>query len=133
MTIGQLAGHFGLATHVLRHWEAMGLIAPAERVNGRRRYRESQVAHVAMIVRGKQAGLSLDQIREIIDAPDGPTRREVLRRRHAELEQRVADIQASKAMLEHAIHCPVEDFIACPSFQRIVRRIAEGESPDCSR
>lgn len=132
MTIGQLAGRFGLAAHVLRHWESMGLIAPAERVNGRRRYRESQIAHVAMIVGAKQAGLSLDQIREILEAPDGAARRDVLRRRHDELELRIAQIQASKTMLEHAIDCSVEDFIECPNFQRGLRQITAGESPDCS-
>ena len=43
MTIGELAARFGLATHVLRHWEAMGLLTPAARVNGRRRYRQEHV------------------------------------------------------------------------------------------
>ena len=28
-TIGELAARFGLATHVLRHWEDMGLLSPA--------------------------------------------------------------------------------------------------------
>jgi DNA-binding transcriptional MerR regulator len=36
--IGELAGRFGLATHVLRHWEAAGLLIPAARVGGRRQY-----------------------------------------------------------------------------------------------
>lgn len=26
--IGELAARFGLSTHVLRHWEAVGLLAP---------------------------------------------------------------------------------------------------------
>ena len=29
MTIGELAARFGPATHVLRHWEAVGLIEQA--------------------------------------------------------------------------------------------------------
>ncbi|MEU1481969.1 MerR family DNA-binding transcriptional regulator [Streptomyces sp. NPDC005760] len=28
MSIGALAARFGLATHVLRHWESMGLLHP---------------------------------------------------------------------------------------------------------
>ena len=31
MTIGELAARFGLATHVLRHWEAVGLLGPERR------------------------------------------------------------------------------------------------------
>ena len=29
MTIGQVADHFRLPTHVLRHWESVGLLTPA--------------------------------------------------------------------------------------------------------
>ncbi len=28
-TIGELAARFGLATHVLRHWEDVGLLTPS--------------------------------------------------------------------------------------------------------
>ncbi|MER5317779.1 MerR family transcriptional regulator [Streptosporangium roseum] len=28
MTIGDVAARFGPATHVLRHWESMGLLSP---------------------------------------------------------------------------------------------------------
>ena len=69
--IGELAGRFGLATHVLRHWEDEGLLTPAGRVGGRRRYDESHVARVVMIQRAKAAGLSLEQIRRMFDAPSG--------------------------------------------------------------
>lgn len=39
VSIGELAAHFGLATHVLRHWEAMGLLAPRRTPTGQRTYR----------------------------------------------------------------------------------------------
>ena len=28
LTIGEVAGRFGLPAHVLRHWESVGLLAP---------------------------------------------------------------------------------------------------------
>jgi DNA-binding transcriptional MerR regulator len=126
IAIGQLAARFGLATHVLRYWEGVGLIAPAERVNGRRRYREWHLARVAMIMRFKEAGLSLDQIRAILDAPDGQTRKQLLREHRDELERRIAAITASKDMVEHGIDCPAEDFTQCPSFLRIVNELVAG-------
>ncbi|WP_236700641.1 helix-turn-helix domain-containing protein [Allosalinactinospora lopnorensis] len=46
-SIGEIAGRFGLATHVLRHWEAAGVLRPARRVNGRRRYDPEHLAQVA--------------------------------------------------------------------------------------
>ncbi len=69
LTIGELAERFGLATHVLRHWESMGLIEPARRAGGQRRYGRDALVRVALILRGKEAGLGL---RELSAVP--PTR-----------------------------------------------------------
>lgn len=56
ISIGDLAWRFGLATHVPRHWEYMGILSPAERVGGRRRYRKEHVDRVAVILRAQEAG-----------------------------------------------------------------------------
>lgn len=122
LTIGQLADRFGLATHVLRHWESEGLLTPAERVNGRRRYGEEQAARVTMIVRGKEAGFGLGQLREMFEASDPAARKALLERHLAALEERIAEAQVAKEMVEHALHCPHEDFTECPRFLRIVAR-----------
>lgn len=125
-TIGQLAARFGLATHVLRHWEDVGLIEPAERVNGRRRYRPWHVSRVATILLSKEAGFRLDEIKEMLDAPDGPTRKELLRRHRDELDRRLAGIEASRQIVQHGIDCRAEDFTRCPNFLRIVEEMAAG-------
>ncbi|MGH2614143.1 MAG: MerR family transcriptional regulator [Thermomicrobiales bacterium] len=124
MTIGELADRFGLATHVLRHWESVGLLTPAARVNGRRRYHQGHIARVAMIVRGKEAGFELKQLRELFDAPDPLTRRALVERHHAALERRIAQTQAAKEMVEHALECTAKDFTQCLDFQEMVERIA---------
>jgi MerR family transcriptional regulator, copper efflux regulator len=126
LTIGQLAARFGLATHVLRHWEDVGLIEPAERVNGRRRYRGWHAARVATILLAKDAGLSLDQIRAILGASSGPARKELLRRHRDELDRRLAGIEASRQIVQHGIDCRAEDFTRCPNFLRIVEEKAAG-------
>jgi DNA-binding transcriptional MerR regulator len=119
LTIGELAAHFGLATHVLRHWEAVGLLTPARRVNGRRRYGPEHRTRVAIIVHGKQVGLSLPQMTELL-ASSGAGRRAVLAAHHAALERRIADATAAKALVEHALDCSAPDFLECPNFQRLV-------------
>jgi len=125
-TIGQLAARFGLATHVLRHWEDVGLIEPAERVNGRRRYRTWHAARVATILLTKEAGFTLDQIRAMLDAPDGPARKQLLHRHRDELDRRLAGIEAARQIVQHGIDCRAEDFTRCPNFMRIVDEIAAG-------
>jgi MerR family copper efflux transcriptional regulator len=125
-TIGQLAARFGLATHVLRHWEDVGVIEPAERVNGRRRYRPWHVSRVATILLSKEAGFRLDQIKAILDAPNGPARKELLRRHRDELDRRLAGIEASRQIVQHGIDCRADDFTRCPNFLRIVEEMAAG-------
>lgn len=121
MTIGELAGRFGLAAHVLRHWEAMGLLAPAGRVSGQRRYGREQLVRVAVIQLGKEAGFSLEQMRELLLATsDRAARRELLLQHHAALERRIAQAQASKELVEHVLSCPADDVAQCPEFQREV-------------
>jgi MerR family transcriptional regulator, copper efflux regulator len=119
LTIGELAAHFGIATHVLRHWEAVGLLTPARRVNGRRRYGPADRTRVAIIVHGKQVGLSLPQLQEMLSSGcDGG--RAVLREHHHALERRIADATAAKRLVEHALECPEPNFLECPNFQRLV-------------
>ncbi len=124
MTIGQLADRFGLATHVLRHWESVGLLEPAERVNGRRRYRQDQLGRVAMIIRGKAVGMSLADLREMLEAPDAGSRRQVLQRHYDDLGERIAQAEAAREMVEHAMTCEYADFTRCPTFRDISERMA---------
>ncbi len=119
MRIGELAERFGLAPHVLRHWEAMGLLAPAERVNGRRRYTRDHVIRVMTIIRAKAAGMSLEQIREVLTVSGQAGRQALLRRHHEELERRLHEISASKALIEHLMQCTADDFTQCPDYRRI--------------
>ena len=123
MAIGQLAAHFGLATHVLRHWEAVGLLAPASRVSGRRRYRREHVLRVAAILIGKEAGLSLEDLREVLGTTPA-NRRDILERHHAALKRRMAGMQAATDLVEHALDCSSGDFTRCPTFQQIVETVS---------
>ncbi|MEU4235192.1 MerR family transcriptional regulator [Nonomuraea sp. NPDC026600] len=130
MRIGELAERFDLAPHVLRHWEAMGLLTPAARVNGRRRYTRDHVIRVMTIIRAKGGGMSLDQIREVLNVTGQTERRALLQRHHADLEQRLAEISASKKLIEHLMECGADDFTQCPDYRRMVERSAGLQSLD---
>ncbi|GAA5768911.1 hypothetical protein Aros01_05427 [Streptosporangium roseum] len=126
MSIGELAERFGLAPHVLRHWEAMGLLVPAARVNGRRRYTRDHTVQVMTIIRAKAGGMSLEQIRELLAISGQAGRREFLQRQHAELERRLQEIAASKALIEHIMECRADDFTRCPDYRRVAENAAGG-------
>jgi MerR family copper efflux transcriptional regulator len=125
-SIGRLADRFGLATHVLRHWEDMGVLTPARRVAGRRVYGPAHVRRVAEILLCKDAGFSLEQLRELFDAPDLPGRRRILRDRLADVRARIARLELSQKMLEHGLRCRHADHRACPHFQAMIESRLDG-------
>jgi DNA-binding transcriptional MerR regulator len=116
LTIGELADRFGLATHVLRHWEAVGLLTPARRVSGRRRYDRDALARVAFIQVCKELGFGLEQVRAMLDTTDPAARKEVLARHDAELERRIKSAIAARELIGHGLRCPAPDFFECPNF-----------------
>lgn len=120
LTIGALAARFGLATHVLRHWEAMGLLTPARAAGGRRRYGEVDGYRVAMILRAKEAGLGLAEIRRLLATVDPAERRQVLVEQRAALAERIARAQASLELLDCALDCEHDDIATCPHFQAVL-------------
>jgi len=115
-TVGELAGRFGLATHVLRFWEEMGLLTPARDAGGRRRYGSDDLTRVAVTIRNKAAGMSLEQIRVLLDA-DAPARHRVLEEHLADLDRRMAEMRLSREMTEHALRCRAHDILNCPRFK----------------
>jgi MerR family transcriptional regulator, copper efflux regulator len=118
MAIGDVAAAYGLEAHVLRHWEEMGVLLPGRTGGGQRSYSRADVVRVALILLGKRAGLSLDQIRVLLENAADRAERLALYEEHcAELRQRIAAAQASLDIIEHAMECPAEDFTACPDFQ----------------
>ncbi|MFB4308441.1 MerR family transcriptional regulator [Actinomadura sp. GTD37] len=127
MSIGALAGRFGLAAHVLRHWESLGLLSPARDAAGRRRYTAADLTRVAVILRAKEAGLSLRTIGYLAPGTDPARRRDVLRDEADALRRRIAAAEASLDLIEGALGCDHDDITRCPNFRRLVaERVAAG-------
>ena len=125
LSIGEAAARFGLDTHVLRHWEDMGLLLPARDAADRRRYERDDLVRIAVIVRSKAAGMSLEQIAVLLDA-EAPERHQVLEAHLADLDRRMEEMRRSRAMTEHALHCRAHDIATCPRFKAAVEDLVEG-------
>src|SRR3954454_24437526 len=124
-SIGEVADRFGLETHVLRHWESVGLLAPGRDPAGRRRYGRDDVVRVAAVIRSKAAGMSLDQILVLLDAGSAD-RHQVLEAHIADLDRRMEDMRRSREMTEHALRCRAHDIATCPRFSAIVEDLVSG-------
>ena len=100
-TITELAREFGLTTRAIRFYEDQGLLAPS-RAGRNRVYGHRDKVRLKLTLRGKRLGLSLSEIRELIDLYDAAKDEqvqverflEVLERRRAILEQQREDIEA---------------------------------------
>ncbi|WP_418961571.1 MerR family transcriptional regulator [Streptomyces tritici] len=129
VSIGALAARFGLATHVLRHWEAVGLLHPVRDAGGRRRYGPDDVTRVATILVMKEAGLGLDTIRSLSATADRTTRHEILRPVAEELRARIAAAQASLELIEGGMNCAHEDVTQCPNYGRLIAERTASRAP----
>ena len=68
-SIGDLCDEFGVTARALRFYEDEELIAP-ERRGTQRLYTDRDRARLAWILRGKRVGLSLAEIKELLDLYD---------------------------------------------------------------
>ncbi|SDG53317.1 helix-turn-helix domain-containing protein [Microbacterium pygmaeum] len=125
LPIGEAAARFGLGTHVLRHWEDAGLLQPERDAADRRRFSDSDLVRIAVIMRSKAAGMSLHQIGVLLDE-QAPSRHAVLEAHLADLDLRAAEIERARAMTEHALNCRAHDITTCPRFRVIVGGVVEG-------
>jgi MerR family copper efflux transcriptional regulator len=127
-TVGELAARFDLPTSVLRHWESLGLLAPKRDTSGYRRYRRGDLVRVAVIVRNKAAGMTLEQIAVLLDG-ESAGRHEVLEAHLRDLDERARSIERSREMTEHALRCRAHDIVACPRFAAHVADLTQGAAP----
>lgn len=73
MTLGQLLAHSGLARASLLHYEKLGLLLPRSRsAAGYRLYGAAELERLQSIRRLRDAGLSLDEIGQLLGKPAAP-------------------------------------------------------------
>lgn len=125
LLIHDVAARFGLETPVLRHWEDVGLLDPVRDASGYRRYGPNDLVRVAVIARNKAAGMTLEQIRALLDT-GLPGRRAVLEQHLVTLDERDREIERSRLMTEHALRCEAHDIVACPRFAAMVEDVIHG-------
>lgn len=99
MRIGELAAVAGTTTKTLRFYEGTGLLHAARASNGYRDYGQDAVARLDFIRRGRAAGLTLAQIREVVDiretgaAPCGHVH-DLLGARLDDIDRQLTDLKA---------------------------------------
>jgi MerR family transcriptional regulator, Zn(II)-responsive regulator of zntA len=100
MRIGELASDTGTTTKTLRFYEESGLLPAAARTpGGYRDYTQDAVARLDFIRRGQAAGLTLAQIRQVLQIRDDgqpPCEhvRDLLEQRMSDLDTQITELRA---------------------------------------
>jgi DNA-binding transcriptional MerR regulator len=122
MRIGELAAAAGTTTKTLRFYEESGLLPETERAaNGYRDYGLEALSRLDFIRRGRAAGLTLAQIREVIDireAGDAPCHHvyQLITTRLIDIEHQIADLEALRAaLIERRDQAGKADPSTCPA------------------
>ena len=125
LTISEVARQVGLRPSAIRYYERLGLLFPAERKSGQRRYDHTTVYRLAVIQRARQTGFTLDEIRELFfgfakGTSPGERWQEMSARKLAELEQLSDQIETMKGLLRGIQNCRCDALNECG--EKLLRR-----------
>jgi MerR family transcriptional regulator, redox-sensitive transcriptional activator SoxR len=117
LTIGEVATRVGLRTSALRYYEETGLIEPAVRVGGQRRY-DPSVLEILTVIRFCQSlGFTLAEARELLRVPRGKAQkerwRELVDAKVRELDDASKRIRAMRRVLGASRDCDCVDLEQC--------------------
>jgi DNA-binding transcriptional MerR regulator len=114
-SISELAREFDVTPRAIRFYEAQGLLAP-RREGQRRIYTPRDRTRLKLTLRGKRLGLTLSEIRDLIDMYE-PGRDE-----RPQLERFLAVLEAHKAALERQSEDIEAQRAEIAAFEKRVRR-----------
>ena len=140
-SIRQLCEEFGCTPRALRFYEDKGLLAPA-RDGLNRIYSHKDRGRLQLILRGKRVGLSLAEIREMLDLyelDDGGVQQAasslrkfqaqlaVLERQRGDLDKAIADLHDGIAVLEAKLADTRPDLLpSADDYDQVFRRQLDG-------
>jgi len=139
MRIGDAAARLGIESHVLRHWEEVGVLVPRRLRSGHRDYDEDSLDHARLIRVAQTAGMSLAEIREFAIA-DRDQRRTAITSHQDRLRRQMTLLQAMDGFLTHVGDCVHPVLSKCPECSAFVtycesapsRRYAGQITPLCT-
>jgi len=125
LDIGEVVQRSGLPPSTLRYYEERGLIQSVGRKGLRRLYDVAVLQTLTLIALGRKAGFSLSEIADMFSADGEPRidRAQLLRKADA-LDKTIKQLVAMRDGLRHTAECPAPTHMECPSFQRLLKAVA---------
>lgn len=140
MNIGQASRASGVTTKMIRYYDEIGLVRPASRTDSNyREYDERQVNELRFIKRARSLGFSMHEIAVLLSLwrdRRRPSRevKSIADKHVADLDARIAEMQAMADTLRHLSHCCAgDDRPDCPILQDLTGGNEPGDPPAVSR
>lgn len=132
MNIGQAARASGVTAKMIRYYESIGLITPADRTDSNYRvYGTDDIHTLRFIKRARTLGFSMDETAALLGLWQDKSRasadvKAIATNHIAELERKIVELQEMADTLKHLAHCcSGDDRPNCP----ILTQLADGEVP----
>ncbi len=123
MNIGDVATQTGLPAKTIRYYEDIGLVKPLRDDHGYRRFRSQDVHKLNFLGRARALGFTIEDCRTLMALYEDETRasadvKKVARAHMAQIEAKIADLNAMRDTLSHLIDaCAGDDRPDCPILQ----------------
>lgn len=111
MNIGAVSKLSGVSEKKIRHYESIGLIPKASRsLSGYRTYSENDVHVLKFIMRARNLGFSIDEVKKLVNLWKNKKRQsqevKKLAQKHIQnLEAKINELNSIVTSLKHLAHC----------------------------
>ena len=110
LSISEVANQVGLRPSAIRYYERIGILPPAQRVSGQRRYDLSALHRLVVIQRARQTGFTLTEIKQLFfgfraGTPPSVRWQKLKSQKIVELDAMLEHIQTMRALLEQQGKC----------------------------
>lgn len=128
MIISELARSFGIRSSALRFYERIGILSPAGRVSGIRRYDKVSERRLAFIISARDSGFTLTEIKRLISAASqgtSPRRlwRDAAAVKRIHLAKEIQTLQEVRQSLEEKTACRCKTLRDCERLLARKRRV----------
>ncbi|WP_410504540.1 MerR family transcriptional regulator [Ligilactobacillus salivarius] len=110
MNIKKVSEQLGISSDTIRYYERIGLVPPINRdKNGVRNFTDIDIQRLDFIKCMRHAGLSIESLHEYMhlyslnDDRTIPARKRILEEEAEKLDERIANLQETRAYLQHKI------------------------------
>lgn len=124
-----LARHVGCNLETIRYYEKIGMMPdPPRTASGYRVYDEGHAARLRFILRARELGFAIDEIRGLLGLVDGGTQtcaevKERTERHLTDVRAKIADLRrVEKVLAATAAQCSGDDAPECPVLEALSGR-----------